>query len=305
MSATRHLLRANPCPEPTSFDDHAADIVSELGELIEQHRDEIETNLAQHRRHWSEVLHYLPENMIDWARWLLDRPPAVHGKTITLLKQAATPAPPAAAGEIYARVAETVERVCFGPRGAEPPVELLIAPTGSRKSTLMRAAAVRFVEEHPRRSVVICVPLHKLGDEQIRDLRREHPNGKFTAAVWRGRGAPDPADPEQQMCRRYEDTEMVEDALLDVRHGCCKQRRGREVIKCPLYDGCAYQAQNEVEANIWFCAHELLVQEPLEVFGDVGPAADRRMPVGCLHLRARAPAQGHARARPAAGTGER
>jgi hypothetical protein len=72
------------------------------------------------------------------------------------------------------------------------------------------------------------------------------------------------------MCRRYADTKLVEDALLDVRHGCCKQRRRRKVIKCPLYDGCAYQAQNEVEARIWFCAHELLVQEPLEVFGDVG-----------------------------------
>src|SRR5262249_34738257 len=134
----------------------------------------------------------------------------------------------------------------------------------------MRSAAVRHVEAHPDQSVAIFVPLHKLGAEQIEDLRREHPNGKFTAAVWRGRGAADPADPTQPMCRRLEDTLLVENALLDVRHGCCKQRRGGKLIECPLLPGCAYQAQNEVEARVWFCAHELLTQEPLKVFGDVG-----------------------------------
>jgi hypothetical protein len=270
LAATRHLLRANPCPEAVSFADHAEDIVGELQELVEQHRPAIEANLARCRRFWADVTHYLPDNMVDFAKWLLDRPAAIHAKTITLLKGRKHRTKPAPADEIYARVAETVERVCFGPRGAEPPVELLIAPTGSRKSTLMRAAAVRYVEEHPGRSVVICVPRHKLGEEQVRDLRREHPNGQFTAAVWRGRGAPDPAEPEQTMCRRLTDTELVESALLDVHHSCCKQRRGKKTIKCPLYDGCAYVTQNEVEANIWFCAHELLVQEPLEVFGDVG-----------------------------------
>ena len=32
-------------------------------------------------------------------------------------------------------------------------VELLVAPTGSRKSTLMRTYAVRYVTEHPGKSV--------------------------------------------------------------------------------------------------------------------------------------------------------
>jgi hypothetical protein len=217
------------------------------GELVEQHRDEIESNLAQHRRHWSEVLHYLPENMIDWARWLLDRPAALHGKTITLLKQAATPAPPpTAADEIYARVAETVERVCFGPRGAEPPVELLSAPTGSRKSTLMRAAAVRFVEEHSDRTVVIAVPRHRLGDEQIKLLHKEHPDANFSAAIWRGRQALDPNADGLQMCLRPDEAQAVQDALLNVEQSLCKQGRGKNAVKCPLYDICGYQRQKQV-----------------------------------------------------------
>ena len=71
----------------------------------------------------------------------------------------------------------------------KPPVTLLVAPTGSRKSTLMRAAAVRYVTEQPDKTVVILMPRHKLGDEQIELLRREHPDGNYSAAVWRGRHA--------------------------------------------------------------------------------------------------------------------
>ena len=56
----------------------------------------------------------------------------------------------------------------------------------------MRAAAVRYVTEHPEKTVVILMPRHKLGDEQIKMLQKEHPDGNFTAAVWRGRHRDDP-----------------------------------------------------------------------------------------------------------------
>ena len=72
----------------------------------------------------------------------------------------------------------------------------MIAPTGSRKSTLMRTAAVRYVTEHPDESVVILVPRHRLGDEQVKALREEHPDGTFRAAVWRGRHRDDPEAPD-------------------------------------------------------------------------------------------------------------
>ena len=50
-----------------------------------------------------------------------------------------------------------------------------MAPTGSRKSTLMRAAAVRYVTEQPNKTVVILMPRHKLGDEQIELLQQGAP----------------------------------------------------------------------------------------------------------------------------------
>ena len=63
----------------------------------------------------------------------------------------------------------------------------------------MRAAAVRYVTEHPDKTVVILVPRHKLGDEQIELLRQEHPDGNYSAAVWRGRHADDPEHPTRSI----------------------------------------------------------------------------------------------------------
>ena len=158
-------------------------------------------------------------------------------------------------------------------RLAYPPVTLLVAPTGSRKSTLMRAAAVQYVTERPEKTVVILMPRHKLGDEQVEMLRREHPDGNYSAAVWRGRHAWDPHvgnGHEQQMCRREVDAALVEEAVLDVEGSLCKQGRGKKAIKCPFYVDCAFQGQKQIKANIWFAAHECAVYEMPKAFGDVG-----------------------------------
>jgi hypothetical protein len=182
---------------------------------------------------------------------------------------------------VFARIVRTIEHTCFEERDSfeiygdevtgETRIALLAEPTGSGKSTEMRKAAVRFVTEHPGESVVIFVPRHKLGTEQIKMLHQEHPDANFSAAIWRGRNAPDPDGRDgETMCQRADDTKKVQDAMLDVEHSCCKQGRGKRVIKCPLYDGCAWQGQKEVEANIWFCAHEMLTQAPLKAFGKVG-----------------------------------
>ena len=58
----------------------------QLQAMIEQHRAEIEANLARHGRRWADVLHYLA-GMADWAHWLLDHPAALNSKTIRLVKE--------------------------------------------------------------------------------------------------------------------------------------------------------------------------------------------------------------------------
>ena len=132
---------------------------------------------------------YLPDNMTAWAQWLLDHPAALNRKLVKLVRRKAEDDAAPTREAIYVQVERIIERACGGERNSfeeygnegMAAVELLVAPTGSRKSTLMRAAAVRFVIEHPEQSVVICMPRHKLGDEQIALLRREHPEANFSA----------------------------------------------------------------------------------------------------------------------------
>jgi len=54
--------------------------------------------------------------------------------------------------------------------------------------------------------------------------------------------------------------------MLSVDRNLCKQGR----VKCPLFDACAYQRQKRIEANIRFAAHEMIVHEMPEAFGNVG-----------------------------------
>ena len=133
-----------------------------------------------------------------------------------------------------------------------PLVELIAAPTGSRKSTLMRAAAVAYVQENPKKTVVILVPRHQLGKEQIKDLLKEHPNA--SAALWLGRYQWDPeiGNGQEKMCQRSEEAKELENNMVNVDRHLCKQGRGKKTIKCPLFDVCGYQRQKRIDANIWF-----------------------------------------------------
>jgi hypothetical protein len=162
--------------------------------------------------------------------------------------------------------------------GILPPVVLIAAPTGARKSTRMRTAAVAFVTAHPDQTAVIALPRHELGKEQIAMLMREHPNANIKAAIWRGRHADDPETPHPQhpgkfmpMCWRSEEAEELEKALVNVESHLCKRGRGKKAIKCPFYDGrCGYQRQKLIAANIWFCAHESMVHAKPKALGDIG-----------------------------------
>jgi hypothetical protein len=274
LAAVVHLLRANPIPNVVSFADHSLNITDKLRGMIERHREHIGNNLSQHDRYWSEVQNYL-SGMSDWALWCLNRPGILHAKTVKLGKEERTEAPATMRWQIFARVAHAIEDAYYEALTNEDPprVKLLTAAVGSHKSTEMRAAAVRYVAENPKKTVVILMPRHKLGDEQIELLQREHPEENYSAAIWRGRHAWNPHvgnGQEQKMCQRSEDVEAVEKALLDVESTLCKRGRGEKAVKCPFYDTCAYQQQKQIKADIWFAAHECAVHEMPKAFGDVG-----------------------------------
>jgi hypothetical protein len=70
------------------------------------------------------------------------------------------------------------------------PVKLLRGATGSGKSHAARKLAAMLLASIAEGAIVIAVPRHALGEEQVRMFMEEHPGIK--AAIWRGRDADDP-----------------------------------------------------------------------------------------------------------------
>jgi hypothetical protein len=219
MSAVVHLLRANPLPDGASNDDHSMDIANKLQSLIKQQYDAIDSNLQQHDRSWSHVDEYVSD-MPRFARWCLENQTALNHKTIKLIKEEQAKKAVETRKQSLDRVARNIRhatlQVLRHKEGETPPVKLIVAPTGIGKSTLTRVV-VRFVIEHLKRTVVILVPRHRLGDEQIELLKNDYPD--CNAAVWRGRHAWDPNvgnGREQKMCRRTEEAQEVEGERVEV-----------------------------------------------------------------------------------------
>ena len=131
-------------------------------------------------------------------------------------------------------------RRCTATKASEtpPPVTLLVAPTGSRKSTLMRAAAVQYVTEQPDKTVVILMPRHKLGDEQIDAAAQGAPRAAITTPRCGVGGMPGTRHVgngrEQKMCQRAEEAAAVEKAMLDVERSLCKHGRGGQSSQMPV-----------------------------------------------------------------------
>jgi putative DNA primase/helicase len=85
----------------------------------------------------------------------------------------------------------------------------------------------------------------------------------FTAAVYRGRGAPDPIIEGKLMCQDMERVYAARKALLDVDRSCCKSS---DAI-CPFYDQCGFQRQKKQRADLWFLAHEYLFSQKPRTVG--------------------------------------
>ncbi len=137
------------------------------------------------------------------------------------------------------------------------------------------------------RTLVIAVPAHALGDEQAaawQALPSVQAAG-LRVAAWRGRGALDPAAPgyadpglpesaKMRMCGDLERVADVQSVGLSAQTAACKRTikdsdGARRTVKCPLFDGCAYQAQQKVRADLWLVAHNSLFHAKPSALGEV------------------------------------
>ena len=282
QAAVIHLLIANPIPDVTSFHDHSINIIAKLRHMIAQHRKEISNNLVRNGRSTQVVDELLQHTKTSWPLWCLHHPKILRAKTIKLVKEERAKVDDQTTREAsFDRVERIIRAFCAEASASQifreqPLVRLLVAPVGSGKSTRVRAEAVRFVIEHPGKSAVILTPRHKLNVEQLDRLREEHPGHNYIPAIWRGRYADNPNNPDPEhpgkflpMCIRSEEAQAVEKVALDVERTLCKRGRGDQTIKCPFFDTCAFQQQKLVKANLWFAAHECAVHEMPKMFGDV------------------------------------
>jgi hypothetical protein len=112
--------------------------------------------------------------------------------------------------------------------------------------------------------VVIGVPRHGLGEEQIAALGREHPRSGRRLAIWRGREAEDPLQRGRRMCWRHDEAHTLQQLKLNVDQGLCRQGD----LRCPYFDRCGYQRQQR-PADIWLMAHESLTHAKPDVIGRV------------------------------------
>jgi hypothetical protein len=225
---------------------------------------------------------YLPGNMTDWAKWVIEHRLTGKGKTIKRLRLARIATLPTNKQAIIDRVRRTISEATSGET-------LVIAPTGSYKSTEMRRAAVAYIQANPGKTVVILVPRHDLGAEQIKAFKREHPNAGISIAIWRGRHRDDPETPDPEhpgqfmkMCWRAAEAQQLQDALIDVNRHLCKSGRGDAAVYCPFYTRCGQQRQKQQRADIWLGAHELLAHETPATFGDVGRIMIDESPLDAL-----------------------
>lgn len=163
--------------------------------------------------------------------------------------------------------------------------------TGVGKSAVARyRIATTLVAMRSRgdtRNIVLAVPTHALGDEQaaaFMALPAARAAG-LTAALWRGRAAPDPAHPDYlnpliaredktPMCGDMEAVRDAQALALSAQLAVCKRRvtmpdGSRETVTCPLFSRCSYQKQHGRTADLWIVSHDLLFHEKPAALGEV------------------------------------
>lgn len=129
-----------------------------------------------------------------------------------------------------------------------PPVHAIRVDAGTGKtSTFVEIAAemLREVVVEHRLRVTVPVPLHRLGDQLVDDLRE----AGVSAQLWRGVMADDPDEPGAKMCR---EPELADAAMaLGSLDAACKV--------CPSFGSCGYQAQKARDpVDVEVVAHNFL-----------------------------------------------
>ncbi len=149
------------------------------------------------------------------------------------------------------------------------------AQVGTGKSATTRLEIARALTElrarGDRRSILVTVPMHRLGNDQAREFDDlpETAKAGLVAQVWRGREAVDPMQTRGSkvvlMCHDIEAVKEAQAVHANVQESVC--RRGSD--QCKHFQYCGYQRQLNLKADLWIAAHQVLFSEKPKNFGDL------------------------------------
>jgi hypothetical protein len=142
---------------------------------------------------------------------------------------------------------------------------LLICPTGSGKSHQARDAAIQLVGDHPGDAVGFAGKTHLLNAENEKKLRDEFRGA--SVAVFRGRQAENPRNPDEQMCIMAAEAGEISAAGGDVLQLLCRNKA--KGTQCPYFSDCAYLAQHKQEADIWIYAQTMMTNQKPKCMGNL------------------------------------
>jgi hypothetical protein len=144
-----------------------------------------------------------------------------------------------------------------------PLAQLMGVGVGVGKSHEARKQVKGIVSQLPDKScLVIATPTHALNDEHSERLRLLLEDDGVDVAVYRGRGASDPARPGKDMCDFAEDAAELASVGGDPKQLCSRKKRNDDVIRCKSYDECGYRKQNKETPSVWIAPHALLTRKP-------------------------------------------
>ena len=138
-------------------------------------------------------------------------------------------------------------------------VHAVRAATGIGKTRIAaRVIARRIKSGRLTGPVGYSVPTHRLGEDIAEQFRREG----VTADVWRGRKAHVSGKDGPTMCDDLAAVKIAEDMGAVIETACCRgPDPAGEIVTCPHYHTCAYQAQKARTPDVWIFAHQMLFRK--------------------------------------------
>lgn len=205
-----------------------------------------------------EGIHAVPPKMGDWNDYSAEFGASEAKETLLSFIPPPKLNLPLAGAKLNAVIKEFVfDKAAPCSDEAPPPVGVIKVTMGGGKTHVTHENLPTFVKATGRQ-VLMAVPTHKLGLEQIARLIKRR---NISVRLWHALNRDDPDAPGELMCRDYDLAKSALDAGYDLADVC---------KVCPVKDECGYQKQTRLRPDMWIFNHEMLFRPMPAAFMNAG-----------------------------------